>query len=259
MSFQNKQGDDAILEAARTLINQHGSSFTMAQLEQQANTSRATIYRRIGTKEKLLQRLAKERGEDFTSANIRHDILHATRRVLAKEGLAASTMEQIATEAGVGVATIYRHFGTKEGVLDAFVNTMTPRTAVQQRILEASDDVEADLHSIVTLLLEFFFDNRDIFKLVLMGNASDQRYLAAMRKRSDSTLARLSQYFQRQMDAERLRQAGPADDLALALLGIILSFAVIGPLHYQTELEQPEQASRFIVSLLLEPLGVEQA
>ena len=166
MSSQNSLIEPTIFDAAQMLLDEIGEAFTMDQLEAKANVSRATIYRRIGNKEKLLERLAKERGEIFEKQDIKLDILKAARFVFAREGLSAATVDQIANEAGVGVATVYRHFGDKETLLLAFIDKMTPRTAVRGMTLHPSEDVQADLEQIVGATLRFFFENRDIFRLV---------------------------------------------------------------------------------------------
>jgi len=45
-------------------------------------------------------------------------LLEATRRLFARQGVDVSVRE-IATEAGVGVATLYRHFPSRDGLVDA--------------------------------------------------------------------------------------------------------------------------------------------
>ncbi|MCG8348651.1 MAG: TetR/AcrR family transcriptional regulator [Chloroflexales bacterium] len=226
----------------------------MEQLEAKTNVSRATIYRRVGNKETLLKRLAQERGETFKKTDLRLNILKAARSVFSREGLIAATMEQIAIEAKVGVATIYRYFGDKESLVYALVEELSPRTAVRTLALQPSEDVAADLETIVSAVLPFFHENRDMLRLVFMGSETERRYLDSLRERSDSTLAHLTNYFSAQMVAGRLKKAGEASELALTLVGMALAFAVIGPLHYGMELDHPERSSKLIVSLFLNDL-----
>lgn len=244
----------SVVAAAERLLDETGAAFTMARLEAEAGVSRATIYRRVGGKAELLARLAEARGESFEPLDARADILEATRTVLGRAGFAAATIEGIAAEAGVGVATVYRHFGDKETLLRAFAEEATPRAAVRELALHPGDDVAADLETIVRATLGFFFDNRDVLRLVLLGGERERSYLERLRGRSDSTLARLTDYFGAQLEAGRLRDAGAPADLALALMGMILSFAVIGPLHYGTRLDEPQRNARLIVELFLNGL-----
>ena len=254
MSNQDRPIDQTIIDAAQLLLNEIGESFTMEQLEAKANVSRATLYRRIGNKERLLKRLAQTRGETFEKLDVRRSILQAARIVFGHEGLVGATMEQIASEANVGVATVYRHFGDKERLVQAFIDEMTPRTAVRTLALHPSDNVTADLEKIVRIALPAFFENRDILRLVFMGSETERRYLESLRQGSDSTLGHLTDYFRVQLEAGRLKSVGKASELALALMGMMFTFAIVGPLHYGAKLEHPEHSSKLIVSLFLEQL-----
>lgn len=259
MSSQNSlpPTESAILAAARTLLDSVGEQFTMEQLETRSGVSRATIYRRIGSKERLLARLAADRGETYRREDVRRAILGAAREVFGRQGLIAATIEQIADEAGVGVATVYRHFGDKDTLVRSFLREMTPQRAVRELMLHPSDDIRADLEKIVGAVLPYLYDNRDIFRLVLMGNERDRRYLHSLRERSDSTQEGLRGYFARQLEAGRVRGWGTADELALALMGMVISFAVLGPLHHGRVLDDPEHTGTRIVHLFLNDLRSE--
>ena len=56
-------------------------------------------------------------------------VLQAARDVLAEFGTVAG-MEQIATRAGVGVGTVYRHYPSKEALIDELVRLMLDRLVV---------------------------------------------------------------------------------------------------------------------------------
>jgi len=63
-----------------------------------------------------------------TATDRRADILAATIRVLARDGLAATTTRKIATEAGVNQATLRYYFGSKDDLLFAVLQTMMQNT-----------------------------------------------------------------------------------------------------------------------------------
>jgi AcrR family transcriptional regulator len=52
----------------------------------------------------------------------RREILDAARSLFVERGYVASTMEEIATRAGAGPATVYRLFGSKRGLLAAVLD-----------------------------------------------------------------------------------------------------------------------------------------
>jgi AcrR family transcriptional regulator len=54
----------------------------------------------------------------------RQRLLHAAQRLFAREGVAATTVDQIAREAGTSRANFYLHFGGKDDVLHALRREM---------------------------------------------------------------------------------------------------------------------------------------
>ncbi len=76
-------------------------------------------------------------------------VIDATRSLLAERGFAATTVEAIATRAGVGKATIYRRWPTREALLVAV-------TALDLPPIEAPDtgDLRGDLQQLFTQLAQ---------------------------------------------------------------------------------------------------------
>ncbi|MGC4941424.1 TetR/AcrR family transcriptional regulator [Kribbella sp. DT2] len=83
-------------------------------------------------------------------------VLAAAERVFAERGTAAST-EEVARAAGVGVGTVFRHFPTKEALLQALIVQRLTRIAADAREHAASPDPAA------------FFD---FFAAVVRGSAT---------------------------------------------------------------------------------------
>ena len=66
-------------------------------------------------------------------------VLEAAERIFATRGVSAST-EEVAREAGVGVGTLFRHFPTKEALLEAVHRSRLDRLAGEAQRLATSDD-----------------------------------------------------------------------------------------------------------------------
>ena len=240
---------DRILDEAQRLVREHGAGFTMDQLEDRVGMSRATLYRRIGSRTALLERLATERNEVVDDT--RQQILTAARTVIGREGLIGATVEHVATEAGVGVATVYRQVETKEGLLRAFMDEMSPRPMIRSLSDATDGDVENELKEIVTALVGFVHDLRDILRIALLGDVREREYMENLRQRSDSSFDWLAAYFARcQRDGSINKDLEPRD-LALGLMGMVFGFGMIGPLHYDTGLVDPASAAHSIVESFL--------
>jgi AcrR family transcriptional regulator len=245
-------GTEAILRAAAALSRSHGEAFTMAQLERRTGLSRATLYRRVGSKKAVLAQLAA-RGERLPDRGDPHTrILAAARRVVAERGVAGTTIERVADRAGVGVATVYRHFGGREGLLEAFVRAAADRARVQDRVERSSGDLTTDLTAIAREALTLFGDNRDLMRIVLAGTPDELEVLHVLKGPSERTLDRLATLFEREAEAGRLARTGPPRHLALAFVGTLLAFAVIGPDHYDMAMDDRDALARLAVHLFLD-------
>lgn len=60
--------------------------------------------------------------ERADAARNREALLCAARRLVAAEGADALTMDRLACEAGVGKGTVFRRFGSREGLMGALLN-----------------------------------------------------------------------------------------------------------------------------------------
>lgn len=91
---------------------------------------------------------ARPRDADGT----RQRLLQAARQRFATDGYAATTVRDIATDAGVNVALINRYFTSKEGLFEACLN----RTVKE---LGDRDTDASTVDQIVTVMLEQLLDN----------------------------------------------------------------------------------------------------
>jgi AcrR family transcriptional regulator len=260
MSSQNKQRNPAkqlnhiLTIAHRLLTSSSGSSFTMDQLARETGLSRATLYRHVGSREALLKRIAREQGieaKELTLPDIRTRTLQATRRVISAISSFNFTVEQVAIEAGLGVATVYRHFGDKEGLLKAFSQELEPRRAARELVLQAQGDMEEELIRFASSTLTFTYQHRDLSRLLFSGDEKTQRLLAPIRANQDRTLTRLTQYFEAQIQAGRIKEQD-SFDLSTAFVGLLLSFVLVKPAYVNAPPDDPERAARFIVRLFLD-------
>jgi AcrR family transcriptional regulator len=76
-------------------------------------------------------------------------VLEAAETILARDGMAAS-LREIARQAGVGLATIYRQFPTKEALYEAIVVERVRRLVDEARALADVDDAGAAFFAFFT-------------------------------------------------------------------------------------------------------------
>ncbi|HEY0141140.1 MAG TPA: TetR family transcriptional regulator [Thermoanaerobaculia bacterium] len=158
-------------------------------------------------------------------------IQDATMRVIARKGMAAATMQEIADEAGVAKGTIYLYFRDRdelvEKTFDSSIQLLMERidAAIEQDL-----PIDAKIRAIMSAHLSFFGENREFFRLYLSmrmpeGPAARQRrqkqncqpqYRARAQKFADA--------LKEAMDRGEVRVADP---LKLALFILEGSTAVI--------------------------------
>ena len=88
-------------------------------------------------------------------------ILEAAERVLARSGVSAP-VDDVAREAGVGVGTLYRHFPTKEKLLEAIFLGRFERLVEEARSRATADDPGAAFFDFLGQCVELGTSKRDL-------------------------------------------------------------------------------------------------
>ncbi len=142
----------------------------------------------------------------------RERILASVRTLFAAEG-AQVTMREVARHAGVGPATLYRHFATKETLATAaFVEEMRSCHAILEEGI-ADPDPWSGFCFVIQQICELHADNR-AFTAAFVAALPQAIDVAAERRRSLAQLAELTGRAER---AGELRPGFVLDDLVLML------------------------------------------
>jgi AcrR family transcriptional regulator len=112
----------------------------------------------------------------------------AARDLFARNGLDVS-VEEITQHAGVGMGTLYRHFPTKDELIDAVLEDAFAEILALAERAAAAEDAWAGLTSFLEGVLELRFQNRGVRELIESGNRGARH--AEMRKRIRPVIRRL--------------------------------------------------------------------
>jgi len=127
----------------------------------------------------------------------RHAILIAARRLFAKAGYQATTIDAIASAAEVSAPTVYATFKAKQGILAALVAgaagdpAIRPQAAAAMRELNPARRVRKAAH-VMRLALE---GEAELIDVLWQAGSGNPELLAAWRQMHANRRARLSEVF----------------------------------------------------------------
>jgi AcrR family transcriptional regulator len=124
--------------------------------------------------------------KDVVSEFRHSQIVSSARAVFARKGYQATTMDEIASAAGLAKGTLYLYFKSKEEVYSAAVEN--DRWILQQRTLErmaATNTLLEKIAAFVMTRFEYCEERREFFKIMFMEPGVPAGPQAASVKRQD--------------------------------------------------------------------------
>jgi AcrR family transcriptional regulator len=133
----------------------------------------------------------------------RRRIIEAARARFGERGYASATMAEIASEAGLAVPTVYKHFGNKQLLLKALIDdTINSRVGPEIAAVLGTETPRAQVQALASMTVH------------LAGAAADVISIAVGASGADPEFARIAQAMSeaRRANAARVARALAADD-----------------------------------------------
>lgn len=120
----------------------------------------------------------------------RRAILDATRELLEEPDCAAAGMARIAARAGYSRQAIYRHFGSRAGLLKAVLVDIDERAGAAAAVagIREAGDPNAELEALVAWWTDYVAVFAGVARSVYAGRASDPALAAAWENRMEALL-----------------------------------------------------------------------
>lgn len=109
----------------------------------------------------------------------RERILDVATKVFATEGLDVP-IDEIANRAGMGIGTVYRHFPTKEELIEAVVFSFKQRLIEKAKEMLAQDDPGQALFKFLSLLVSEGTGNKALIAALARSGADNHRPLSGI-------------------------------------------------------------------------------
>jgi AcrR family transcriptional regulator len=158
-------------------------------------------------------------------------IQDAAMRVIARKGMAAATMQEIAEEAGVAKGTIYLYFRDRDELVEkTFERAITQLHGRIDAAIAGGSTFEQQLRAMLVAKIDFFREHREFFRLYMSlripeGTAQQQRrQKRTCQPQYRNRLDKLAEILQQAMDRGEVRRMDPQ---RLALLIVEASNAII--------------------------------
>jgi AcrR family transcriptional regulator len=154
-------------------------------------------------------------------------MLAAASRLFAAKGHAKTTFEQIARASGVGVATVYNHFQTKEGIVAALLRPDLEKIfAEAQRVLKKPPP---DPATAMVRLLSAYRDlgghnwrRRELLRSVILPGVGNRGFLTELVLEADTrTQAQIRALLLRQRDMRQLNPRLPIEDASAVIFALL--------------------------------------
>jgi AcrR family transcriptional regulator len=214
----SKQQVLAALTATRAR-NGHGpgqdedglAGLSMDQLATRAGVSRATLYRLFGNQQRLLHELGLQ-----PPPTVRSRILDTALELVGRHGLAELSMDDLAAQAGVSRATLYRLVPGKEALFAELVRSFSPFEPIAAVLETMADRPPADVIPAIAQAMAAAMDGHIglLLQLLFELSRSDPDHHAGAHPSQDAaqamrTLPLVAAYLDQQMAAGRLRRMDP--------------------------------------------------
>ncbi len=154
------------------------------------------------------------------------NILHVARRLFIKQGYTATSIRQIALEAGIGKATIYHHFPDKEAIALALLNQDVAGRKEALAVIRAEEDPRRRIEKAVKASLASIIETADIFQIVRREVPGGQaKFQTEFGRFMDEYVALLTESIQIGIDQGSFRRIDPRQAAHVLLTMIQGSFA----------------------------------
>ena len=182
-------------------------------------------------------------------------IMQTARRLFVQKGYTATSMRQVAAEAGIGKATIYHHFPDKQAIVMALFQENTASMKEALELVRAEADPRARIQVAATASIKFLFKSIEIMQIMRREvEGGRERIQTGFLDFLQEYLALLADAVRRGTEQGIFRPVDP-DDAARVLMTMIQGTFAMAYLGGRNS-ENPEEAAVALLEIYFQGVDV---
>jgi AcrR family transcriptional regulator len=164
--------------------------------------------------------------QDALQGNMRQRIIQAAFEIFAANGYARTTTRSLATAAGITEVTLFRHFGNKEKLFTAVIESCGGSTLAGEFEAQFTGDYRSDLQNLGKRFIGITLERSKIMRLMFceVEHFPELAHALALNPRQFRQM--LSHYLSQQVERGKIRSIN-TDAAAQAFWGMILAYSLI--------------------------------
>ena len=178
-------------------------------------------------------------------------ILAATRALYARKGSRGTTTREVADRAEVNEATVFRHFGTKQQLLDAMLDHYNAESNLPEALdhVRRCATIEEQLRLLGQYAVEIIKRKEDLMKVAMAEEITNPEGTTCAWRVPTAARLRLTSYFAEKVAAGELR--GEPKMLGLTFMSLFFSYVMANILWVDLGEMPQEQVIAVMVDIFL--------
>jgi AcrR family transcriptional regulator len=200
-------------------------------IAQRAGISRSTLLRRLGGSRAALHDAVRAAGVDPGGRSVRVRAIEAAALLISEDGLAAATLEAIATRARCAVESLYAVFGNRDTLLSAVFDEYSPIVDIGDALAADHTDLEATVRHVYRTIADVLIREPRVTPAIfaeLMARPTSPAVQSLVNHKAPQLFAVIGQWLSGEMRAGRIRYL-PIPLLLNQLLGPVVTHLLMRP------------------------------
>ena len=147
----------AIVQAANELAERQSGDIADVSLDDiaaQVGISRATLYRRIGNRQRLDEAIRAAGLDPGGRGDVRERAINAAAEIISEGGFSAFTLEAVAARASCSIPALHAQLGGRDALLAATFERFSPLPRIEEALEQRPESLEEGVRRIYTIAFD---------------------------------------------------------------------------------------------------------